>query len=229
MESNQITSNIEMTKKKVKARCLANGVDPDNVMIVAVSKGYGPEYAEIALNAGLQNLGENRIQEAASKIPQVRIPARWHLVGHLQKNKAKKALTLFHVIQSVDSVELARILSEISDRNGVTTEIFLQINSSGEKAKSGFAPDEIIGQAETISQLKALNITGLMTIGPLSEDIDLIRKSFELTQKAFEKLKIAIGGNFRCLSMGMSGDYETALDYGANVLRIGTAIFGSRN
>jgi len=229
MDLSQIKLSVELVKRKVRERCIRNGTDPSAVTIVAVSKGCSVEQMRQALKAGIGDLGENKIQEAAEKIPEINPAPRWHMVGHLQSMKARKAVGLFDIIQSVDSAELAGLLSGAALKIGKTCEIFLQLNSSFEKEKSGFAPSEIMKMAETINSFPALEITGLMTIGPTSQKEDLIKASFEMTNKVFNNIKNAIGGKFRYLSMGMSGDFELALDYGANVLRIGTAIFGSRN
>ncbi|UCC79759.1 MAG: YggS family pyridoxal phosphate-dependent enzyme, partial [Candidatus Zixiibacteriota bacterium] len=145
------------------------------------------------------------------------------------RNKARKATEYFDVIQTVDSMELAEIISKRILELEKEMEIYLQLNSTGESQKSGFQPSEILDNADKINKLPGLKVTGLMTIGPFTEDESLIKRSFSLTEEVFNKLKQKIGERFKWLSMGMSADYEIALEYGANVLRIGTAIFGARN
>jgi PLP dependent protein len=228
MGASQIARNIELVRQKIEKRCQSLGRNVSEITIVGISKTYPAAAAVEAVKAGMTDLGENRVQEAAEKIPMVQPRPIWYLVGHLQKNKVKKALELFDVIQSVDSVELARQISEKSGALGKNEIIFLQVNSSGEPQKSGFEPTEILKVLEEIRSLPNLEISGLMTIGPLTEDMKKIEKSFVLTQKLFGQIQQTLGSGFNKLSMGMSGDYELALNYGANVLRIGTAIFGAR-
>ncbi len=196
--------------------------------MVGVTKTFPAQAAVEAVRAGLADLGENRVQEALEKIPLVSPRPIWHLVGHLQKNKVSKAVELFDLIESVDSVDLAKSISDRSAKANKTMPVFLQVNSSGEPQKSGFEPTEILRVTDELKSFPHLAITGLMTIGPLTEDLRMIEKSFALTRKLFEQIQALLGSGFNRLSMGMSGDYELALDYGANVLRIGTAIFGQR-
>lgn len=224
----RIALNLEMVREKVKNRCLKNAIDPSRILIVGITKSHPAGLASEAVAAGLTDLGENKVQEASEKISQVEPRPRWHLVGHLQTNKVKKAVEIFDVIQSVDSLEVAEAISSVAGRTGKTMEIYLQVNSSGEHQKSGFQPGDVVEAAKNMVSLPNLNITGLMTIGPMTENVELIKKSFGLTQALFERIQSQIGENFNKLSMGMTGDYELALDYGANVLRIGTAIFGPR-
>jgi len=224
-----ITANLSVVRGKVERRCLENNVDPKSIVIVGVTKTLSSQTASDGVSAGLDHLGENRVREAEDKIPDVSPKPIWHLIGHLQKNKARKAAEIFDIIESVDSVELADVLSKRAVELDKTLEVFIQVNSSGEESKSGFAPEDIISAAENINNKQCLKLTGLMTIGPWTTDEDMIKESFELTRNLFSELKTEIGGSFCKLSMGMSGDYELALDYGANVLRIGTAIFGPRD
>jgi hypothetical protein len=228
MGTSEIARNIKLLREKVASRCLKNGVDPSGIAIVGITKTFSVAAAMEALKAGLTDLGENKVQEAAAKIPQISPRPVWHLVGHLQMNKAKKAVELFEIIESVDSLELAQTLSNCAGKAGKKMTIFLQVNSSNEPQKSGFDPAEVQEEIGDIMILPHLEISGLMTIGPLTDDMGRIEKSFGLTRMLFEKIKKIAGNGFEKLSMGMSGDYEMALDYGANVLRIGTAIFGVR-
>jgi pyridoxal phosphate enzyme (YggS family) len=228
MNGNRIVANLRDVRARVEKRCLANGVDPAEITIVGVTKLIQAEMVVEAVKAGLTDLGENRVQEAAGKIPQIALRPRWHMIGHLQKNKVKKAVELFDVIQSVDSLDLARSISGRAVESGKTMDVCLQLNSSGEITKHGFDPGEICDAADKIKELPGLRLCGLMTIGPLTADQAQIEKSFSLTRELFGKLRGVIGDRFSVLSMGMSGDYELALDYGANMLRIGTSIFGPR-
>jgi len=228
MGAGQVAKNLEVVRQKIENRCLKNGVDPAGITIVGITKTFPPEVASEGVRAGLKNLGENKVQEAASKVPLVLPRPIWHMVGHLQKNKVRKAVELFDVIQSVDDIELAVMISEQAARLGKRQTAYLQVNSSYEFQKSGFDPAEILEAIEHIKDLPGINIAGLMTIGPMTDDEKAIAKSFSLTRNLFERIQKAIGVGLDKLSIGMSGDYELALDYGANVLRIGTAIFGNR-
>jgi pyridoxal phosphate enzyme (YggS family) len=228
MDGNRIVANLRDVRASVEKRCQTNGIDPAGITIVGVTKEIEAGMAAEAVRAGLTDLGENRVREAAEKIPQIAPRPRWHMIGHLQKNKVKKAVEIFDVIQSVDSVDLARLISGRVVESGKTMDVYLQLNSSDESSKHGFKPAEICDAADKIKEFEGLRVCGLMTIGPLTADEDRIGKSFFLTRELFGKLKAVIGDRFRVLSMGMSGDYELALDYGANMLRIGTSIFGPR-
>jgi pyridoxal phosphate enzyme (YggS family) len=229
MDKSRIAANLAEVRARVERRCLANRVDPSTVKIVGVTKTLTAETAMEGIEAGLTDLGESRVQEAAEKISMVSPRPVWHLVGHLQKNKVKKAIEIFDIIQSVDSLELAQLISIRARDAGKTMETYLQVNSSFETSKHGIDPGEIFDFADKINKLPGLIVSGLMTIGPLTDDLDLIKKAFAMTRNLFDKIQARMGGGFEVLSMGMSGDFELALDYGANELRIGTAIFGPRS
>jgi hypothetical protein len=235
MGAGQVAKNLGVVRRKIENRCLKIGIDPASITLVGITKTFPSQVAEEAVRAGLKDLGENKVQEAVAKIPQVEPRPIWHMVGHLQKNKAKKAVELFDVIQSVDDIELADMISEHAAGRGKRQTVYLQVNSSYELQKSGFDPGEILEAIEHIKNLPGLYIAGLMTIGPMTDDVKAIAKSFTLTRNLFERMQKIMGAGrndsisrFDKLSMGMSGDYEQALDHGANVLRIGTAIFGER-
>lgn len=229
MEMGSIAGNLEKLLAGIEKKCVAAGRNFEQIRIVGVSKTISARFVREAVLAGLKECGENRVQEGIEKIKAVSPRPIWHFVGHLQRNKARKATEYFDVIQTVDSMELAEIISKRILELGKEMEIYLQLNSTGESQKSGFLPTEILDNADKINKLPGLRVTGLMTIGPFTEDESLIKRSFSLTEEVFNKLKQKIGERFEWLSMGMSGDYEIALEYGANVLRIGTAIFGARN
>lgn len=228
MDSNLIAGNLARVVVRIRKRCNANDLDFSNVKLVGVSKTATAEKANEAVLAGLKELGENRVQEGIAKVKAVSPRPVWHFIGHLQRNKARRAAEFFDVIQSVDNLELAGILSKKSEELENKQEIYIQLNSSGEAQKSGFYSGEILDSADKINKLHGLLLSGIMTIGPLTDDESMIKKSFLQTREIFDKLKAEIGESFKWLSMGMSADFELALDYGANVLRIGTAIFGPR-
>jgi hypothetical protein len=196
------------------------GRAPAEVTIVAVSKSFPPEAIEEAAAAGIAHIGENRVQEAAAKIPSLRhLPVTWHMVGHLQTNKAKTALELFDIIQSVDSLRLAEALSHRAER---PVPVLLEVNVAGEASKFGFSPPEVPQAAEAVGRLPHLNVCGLMTIAPLVGDPEEVRPIF----RELRQLRDALG--LAELSMGMTDDFEVAIEEGATMVRIGRAIFGGR-
>ena len=190
--------------------------------LIAVSKAIEPESVEAALAAGQTLFGESKIQEARAKIPLISGHARWHLVGHLQTNKARDAVTLFELIHSVDSLKLAVELDKCAERAGKTQAILLEINVSGEASKFGLKPDVLESTVGDINKLTRLEVQGLMTIAPFAEETERARPYF----RRLRELRDALG--LRELSMGMTHDFEVAIEEGATMVRIGTAIFGER-
>lgn len=192
---------------------------PDAVTLVAVTKTVPPERVDAALAAGISVFGESKIQEAKAKIPLVSSRARWHFIGHLQSNKARDAVELFELIHSVDSVKLAGELNKWADRAGKTQPILLEVNVSGEASKFGIRPEDLPATLAEIQKFPRLEVRGLMTVPPLGKDP---RPYF----RQLRQLRDQTG--LRELSMGMSHDFETAIQEGATLVRIGTAIFGER-
>jgi hypothetical protein len=190
--------------------------------LIAVSKAIEPELVEDAFVAGLTIFGESKVQEAKAKIPMVSSRARWHLIGHLQSNKARDAVDLFDVIHSVDSLKLAEEVNKWADRAGKTQAILLEVNVSGEASKFGLKPEDLESTLMAINPLRRLEIRGLMTVAPYVKEAAEVRPYF----RRLRALRDALG--LRELSMGMSHDYEVAIEEGATLLRIGTAIFGER-
>ncbi len=198
------------------------------VTIVAVTKGFGLEAVEAALAAGLTDLGENRVQEAVAKIDtSVGRRATWHLIGHLQRNKAKDVPGRFGLVHSLDSAALAEELDRRAATHGATVRALLQVNVAGETQKSGCAPAEAAGLAQRVAGLPHLALEGLMTIAPLTDDEAAQRRTFRGLRELRDALK-EDGLWLPTLSMGMSGDYGVAIEEGATVIRVGTALFGSR-
>ena len=198
------------------------------VTIVAVTKGFGLEAVEAALEAGLTDLGENRVQEAVAKIDTpVGRRATWHLIGHLQRNKAKDVPGRFGLVHSLDSAALAEELDRRAATHGATVRALLQVNVAGETQKSGCAPAEAAGLAKRVAGLPHLALEGLMTIAPLTDDEAAQRRTFRGLRELRDALK-EDGLWLPTLSMGMSGDYGVAIEEGATVIRVGTALFGSR-
>jgi PLP dependent protein len=201
------------------------------VRIVAVTKGHPAEAVRAALRAGLEAIGENRIQELASKVGAVgRGSAEWHMIGHLQRNKVRAGITAFDWIHSVDSLRLARTLSREAERAGVTVRGLLQVNVSGEGSKGGFGPEEAVAVLAELGTLGGLEIHGLMTMAPWTDDAAVLRGTFLRTRSLLERCEREAPGVFhgRELSMGMSNDFEIAIEEGATMVRLGTVLFGER-
>jgi pyridoxal phosphate enzyme (YggS family) len=217
-----IEHNIQQVEKRIARACEKAGRSPDEVTLVVVTKTIAPAQIEAAFHAGIRHFGENRIQEAVAKLPLLaNLGSRptWHMVGHLQTNKAKTALELFDIIHSVDSVKLAEVLSRRAER---TIPILLEVSIAGEESKFGFAGEELPSAIKQISQLPNLEVKGLMTIAPWVEDQEEVRPVF----RRLRQLRDSSG--LEHLSMGMTDDFEVAIEEGATMVRIGRAIFGPR-
>ncbi len=216
-----IAKNIAAVRGRIEAVCDRAGRPPDEVTLIAVSKGFSAEAVAEAFEAGQRDFRENRVQEAIEKIDalaRLGMTQRWHLIGHLQSNKAKLAANRFAIIHSVDSLRLAEELSRRAER----LPIFLEVNAAQEASKFGFALREVSPALSAIAQLPHLEVRGLMTVAPLSDDPETVRPLFgELRQ-----LRDALG--LQELSMGMTNDFETAIEEGATMVRLGRAIFGER-
>jgi PLP dependent protein len=216
MES--VRENLERVRERVARAAERSGRRPDEVLLIGVSKTVPAERIREAVAAGLPALGENRVQEARGKIQTLGRPAPWHLVGHLQSNKVKDALGLFDLIHSLDRIELAR---EIDRRATSPVDVLLQVNVAGEVAKSGFAPGDVKPALDALAALARVRVRGLMVIPPLAEA--------EATRPWFRALRqLRDNTGLTELSMGMSADFETAIEEGATMVRVGTAIFGQR-
>ena len=218
-----IRDNLERVREAIGEALIRAG-RKDQVELVVVTKTVPPDRINEAIDAGVTVIGENRVQEAEEKFSAVRDGVRWHLIGHLQRNKVKKALPIFTMIQSIDKLETAL---EIERRAERPVEVLIEINSSGEETKSGIEPGRLFQLVDELRPLQNLVIRGLMTVGPLTGDEARIREAFRATRAAFERLKERERG-ISCLSMGMSADYAAAIEEGSNMVRIGSAIFGPR-
>jgi PLP dependent protein len=217
-----IKANLEAVRGKIAAACRRAGRAPEEVALIAVSKTVDADMVEAAFRAGVRHFGENRVQEAQPKVlalahldPQ----PTWHLIGHLQSNKVKTALELFEFIHSVDSIELAQNLDR---RAAHKITVLLEVNIAGEATKNGFSESELAGAFKAISLLPHLEIQGLMTVAPLVKDVEEVRPVF----RRLRSLRDALG--LKQLSMGMTDDFEIAIEEGATMVRIGRAIFGDR-
>jgi pyridoxal phosphate enzyme (YggS family) len=223
----EIETNLARLRADIDRALEKAGRKNENIILVAVTKTHPAEYIDAAIKCGITDIGENRVQEFESKRPRVMAQARWHLIGHLQTNKINKALALFDLIQSIDSFKLAE---EISKRAQRDVEVLIQVNSSGEETKYGFTPDQAKEETLRIAELEHIKVKGLMTIGPFVDDEIMVRKSFVPVKKMFDDLKQSETDNVKMdyLSMGMSNDFAWAIAEGANMIRVGSLIFGAR-
>jgi len=226
-----IKGNIQRVRDRIEAACRRSGRQPEDVKLIAISKTFPAERIREAYEAGLRDFGENRVQEADAKRPALTdLTITWHLVGHLQTNKAKSARELFHWIHSVDSFRLAEKLDKSAAYSGERLPVLLEVNLGEEASKSGVRETEIVPLAEQVSRLATLEIRGLMVIPPFSEDAEQSRPYSRRLRELARKLEAAglPGVSMQQLSMGMSHDFEVAIEEGATMVRIGTAIFGER-
>jgi pyridoxal phosphate enzyme (YggS family) len=225
-----ITSAAAAVRERISAAAQRAGRDASAVRLMAVTKGFPQQVVLDARAAGLSLFGENRVQEAEQKYLDLTGGLELHLIGHLQRNKARAASGLFACVQSIDKRETAEALHARCEERGRTMDILLELNTSGEPTKSGFlSRRELLAGLEWIGKLAHLRVRGLMTVGPLSEDTQRVRSSFAALRSVFEEVR-AGGGLpfFDTLSMGMSSDFEIAIEEGATLVRVGTALFGRR-
>ncbi|MDI3538325.1 MAG: dependent protein [Bacillota bacterium] len=224
-----VADNVAAVRARVAKAAARSGRRPEDVRLIAVTKNVGPELIKEALAAGITDLGENRVQEAAGKVP-VFPEATWHLIGHLQTNKAKQAVRLFRLIHSLDSLRLAETLERRAEAEGCTVKCLVEVNVAGEATKHGVTPEELPGLLKAISAFQHIEVEGLMTVAPYVENPEEVRPVFRrLAELAREVSGLGLPRvNMTELSMGMSGDFEVAVEEGATMVRIGTAIFGPR-
>lgn len=204
---------------------------PDNVKVIAVTKTVDSDRIRIAAKSGIKDIGENKVQEALSKFEELKdLDIKWHLIGTLQSNKAKKAVEIFDLIHSVDSLKLATVLNKEAEKLSKIQDILLQVNVSREETKSGFFVEDLFKALPELAELKNLSIKGLMTIGPDTENKEFIKNCFSDLKEIKEKINSGkyLKRELNILSMGMTNDYEIAITEGSNMIRLGRAIFGER-
>lgn len=216
-----IRANLQSVRERLAAACHRAGRSVDDVTLVAVTKTFPAEAVEAVIAAGATDVGENRVQEGRDKRPVVKGTARWHLIGHLQSNKAKDAVRLFDVIQTVDSTALAEKLARAAVTAGKRQEVLIEVNIGREPQKAGADPGEVEQLAREIMAFEDLSLTGLMTIPPLGE-AEAMRPYFREMRALREQTGL------KHLSMGMTDDFEVAIEEGATIVRVGRAIFGAR-
>jgi len=220
--------NLESVREKIATAAARSGRDSSEVELVAVSKTHPAEVVRGVVEAGQELFGENRVQEALVKIPMLPGKLRWHLIGHLQSNKIRKALPHFELIHGVDSLHLARDIDRIASEEGLFPRILLEVNVSGEGSKHGFDPGCLELQMEDLLALPRIQIEGFMTMAPLAPQAEASRPYFRSLRELRDRIADKSGIPFPTLSMGMSGDFEVGIEEGATLVRVGSAIFGGR-
>jgi len=224
-----IKDNFNRIRSEADGICRAYGRDPESLRIIAVSKTHPAETVQEAIESGILLFGENKVQEAQKKIPLLTGSPVFHLVGHLQSNKTRQAVALFDLIHSIDRLTTAAAVNDEAARIGKVQKVLVQVNTSYESSKNGVSPDEAATLVHQMSDLKNIDVRGLMTIGPFTDNIDTIRKSFRLLKNLLDDINSSYGMTINELSMGMTSDYHVAIEEGATMIRIGTAIFGQRD
>ena len=224
----ELQENLTRIRSRIDQACERSGRQPDSVRLMAVSKNQSPERVAEAASAGLTLFGENRIQEAKVKIAQSPSQLEWHFIGHLQSNKSRDAVSLFHVVQGVDSLALAEELQKQAIKQARSLPILLEVNVAGESSKFGWNPDRLLTELLQLNALNRLEVHGLMTIAPYAVDPEQVRPIFRRLRELRDRCTDLLGAPLPVLSMGMSGDLEVAIEEGATLVRVGTALFGER-
>ncbi|MGQ9844252.1 MAG: YggS family pyridoxal phosphate-dependent enzyme [Spirochaetota bacterium] len=223
-----IIDNYNYIKNKIQSIAHSIGRNPYSIALIAVSKTFPPPIIQEAIDNGITLFGENRVQEAKEKIPKLHGNCTFHLVGHLQSNKARDAVNLFECIHSIDKLSTAIEVDKEAKKINKIQNILIEVNTSGEPSKFGIEPEKTLELCQAILYLQNVKCMGFMTVGPLTEDRNRIRKAFKQLRLLKDEINQALGISLQELSMGMSGDFDIAIEEGATMVRIGTAIFGQR-
>jgi len=224
-----IADNLERVREQIAQATGKAGRSIDDVELVAISKTHDAVKVREAIEAEQSLFGESRVQEARVKIPDLPSNLRWHFVGHLQKNKIRHALPLFELIHSVDSLALAQDINRIAEEDGLHPRVLLEVNVAGEGSKFGFTPEKLREDLENLLALPRLSILGLMTIPPIADEAEASRKYFVELRELRDRLQTEFHVDLAQLSMGMTQDFAIAVEEGATLVRVGTAIFGERS
>src|SRR5881296_2832037 len=224
-----IAENVACVREQIAQAAAKARRATDEIELVAITKTHPAEKVREAVEAGHTLFGESRVQEARAKIPELPSNLRWHFVGHLQKNKIRYALPLFELFHGVDSLALAQEMNRIAADEGMHPRVLLEVNVAGEGSKFGFAPDKLREQMEELLVLQRLSILGLMTIPPLADKAEASRKYFVQLRELRDRLQTEFHVDLPQLSMGMTQDFPVAVEEGATLVRVGTAIFGERS
>ncbi len=223
-----IAENLERVRERIAEAAAKAGRSVDDVELVAISKTHEAAKVREAIEAGHSLFGESRVQEARVKIPELPSNLRWHFVGHLQKNKIRHALPLFELIHSIDSLTLAEDINRVAEEEGLHPRVLIEVNVAGEGSKFGFQPEKLRAEMESLLALPRLSILGLMCIPPIADGAEASRKYFVNLRELRDSLQIEFHVDLAQLSMGMTQDYAIAVEEGATLVRVGTAIFGER-
>lgn len=223
-----IASRLEMVKARITAACDRARREPSSVTLLAVSKGQPPERVQEAAELGLAVFGENKVQEAKAKIPQCPGRLRWQMIGHLQSNKCRDAVQLFEMIHSIDSLALAQEVNKWADKSAKTMPVLFEVNLAGEASKFGFKPEQLLADLNAINSLKRIEIRGLMTMAPWASEPEKARPVFRRLRELKTECEQILSASLDHLSMGMSGDFEVAIEEGSTIVRLGTVLFGPR-
>lgn len=226
MKTCSLADNLESVRGRIAEAAARSGRAVSDVELVAISKKCPAERIREAEEAGQLLFGENRVQEALLKIPDLPARLRWHFIGNLQANKVRKALPLFELLHGVDSVEIAREIDRIAAESGLHPRLLLEVNVSGERSKHGFDPSVLEREIEGLLALPRLQVEGFMTMAPLAQDAGASRPCFAALREFRDRMASLTGIPLGTLSMGMSGDFEVAVEEGATLVRVGSAIFG---
>ena len=223
-----IAENLERVREQITQAAAKAGRAVNEIELVAITKTHPAEKVREAVEAGHTVFGESRVQEARAKIPLLPSAARWHFVGRLQRNKVRHALPLFELFHSVDSLELARDMNRVAEEEGLRARVLLEVNVAGEGSKIGFAPETLRSQMEAVLDLPRLTVEGVMTIPPLAPEAEVSRKYFVALRELRDQFAAEFEVPLAHLSIGMTGDFVVAIEEGATLVRVGTAIFGKR-
>jgi hypothetical protein len=223
-----LAANLEMIRQRIKAACDRSDREPNSLILLAVTKTQLPETVGAAAGLGLLVFGENKVQEAKAKIPLCPGKLRWHFIGHLQSNKCRDAVKLFQMIQGVDSLSLAQEINKRAAEAAKTMPVLLEVNLAGEASKFGYQPQALLAELNRINALPRIEVQGLMTVPPWTPDAEISRPLFQRLRGLKQECEQVLGAPLPHLSMGMSGDFEVAIEEGATIVRIGTALFGPR-
>jgi pyridoxal phosphate enzyme (YggS family) len=223
-----LSDKLSAIQQRIKDACSRSGRSPDSVTLLAVTKGQPPEAVSQAAQLGLSLFGENKVQEAKAKIPLCPGRLSWHMIGHLQSNKCRDTVELFEMIQSVDSLPLAEELNKRAEQAAKRMPILLEVNIAGEASKVGYPPERLLGDLQQINALPRLAIHGLMCVPPWTAEPEKARPLFRRLRELKTDCEEILGASLAQLSMGMSGDFEIAIEEGSTIIRIGTALFGPR-
>jgi pyridoxal phosphate enzyme (YggS family) len=223
-----LADNLNLIQQRIRAACDRVDRVPNAVKLLAVAKTQPPEVVKAAADLGLLLFGENKVQEAKAKIPLCPGKLRWHFIGHLQSNKCRDAVELFEMIQSVDSLALAQEIARRAEAAAKTMPVLLEVNVAGEASKFGYQPKRLLEELKELNALRRIEIHGLMTVPPWTDEPEKIRPHFRRLRELKAGCEQILGVPLPHLSMGMSGDFEVAIEEGATMVRIGTALFGAR-